>query len=100
MLVLFLSYQAGFSLFTHTHIIDGVKIVHSHPYAGDNHVHTDAQIFAISHISAFVGEEARSFDAICAVFEIVSKIGIETVCVKYLSANVDNLTLRAPPSCC
>ena len=100
LLMLFLSYQAGFSLFTHTHTIDGVRIVHSHPYAGSNHIHTDAQIFAISHLSTFVGEEASVSSGVCAVFEIVNKIGAEVEYIHVSKANIDNVNFRAPPFCC
>ena len=45
-LLLFLAYYASVTLFTHTHIIDGITIVHSHPYKSGtgknpvNHQHT------------------------------------------------------------
>ena len=29
--VLFISYMAGITLFTHSHVVNGVTIVHSHP---------------------------------------------------------------------
>ncbi|MBR6640219.1 MAG: hypothetical protein IKL35_07670 [Muribaculaceae bacterium] len=100
MLMLFLSYQAGFSLFTHTHTIDGIKIVHSHPYAGDNHAHTDAQIFAISHLSTFWGEEVSVSSGDYVVYEIINKIGSEVECVNFKKVNIENVNFRAPPFCC
>lgn len=30
--VLFISYMAGITLFTHSHVVNGVTIVHSHPF--------------------------------------------------------------------
>ena len=48
LLPLLFAYAGSTSLFPHVHIIDGCKIVHSHPFAGDGHGH-DAKT-AISHI--------------------------------------------------
>ncbi|HIZ87809.1 MAG TPA: hypothetical protein IAC03_06595 [Candidatus Coprenecus pullistercoris] len=40
---LFIAYMGSISLFPHSHIIDGCKIVHSHPFADDEHGH-DAEL--------------------------------------------------------
>ena len=29
---MFISYMAGITLFTHSHVVNGVTIVHSHPF--------------------------------------------------------------------
>ncbi len=100
MLMLFWSYQAGFSLFTHTHTIDGIKIVHSHPYTGDNHVHSDAQIFAISHLSTFLSEEANDFQGDFIIYEVINKIGTEIEFIHLRKALISNINFRAPPFCC
>ncbi len=34
--VLFISYMAGITLFTHSHVVNGVTIVHSHPFKKDS----------------------------------------------------------------
>ena len=48
--VLFLSYIGCISLFTHTHVVNGVTIVHSHPYqSGGGHEHTTAE-FQLIHL--------------------------------------------------
>ena len=39
-------------MFVHVHVIDGVKIVHSHPYSGSNHSHSSSQIHSIAYASA------------------------------------------------
>lgn len=58
LLMIFLSYFASITFFTHTHVINGVTIVHSHPFAEDNegkplHEHTGAEIQLINTISTF-----------------------------------------------
>lgn len=56
-LCLFLEYYLSITLFTHTHIVDGVTIVHSHPYkSGDsknpvNHHHTTNGFILIHFLS-------------------------------------------------
>ncbi len=100
LLLLFLSYQAGLSLFTHTHEVEGITIVHSHPYQGDGHVHTDAQIFAISHLSTFWGEEAAVGGIVSAVFDVVAEIGCESQEVFVSAADRCGINFRAPPYCC
>ncbi|MBQ2421534.1 MAG: hypothetical protein II285_00975 [Flavobacteriales bacterium] len=48
----------GASLFVHTHIINGVRIVHSHFYDGDGtadapfHTHSEREITLIHHLSS------------------------------------------------
>ncbi|MDM8269064.1 hypothetical protein QUW50_08440 [Barnesiella viscericola] len=53
--VLFISYIGCISLFTHTHVVNGVTIVHSHPYNPKaHHGHTTAEfqlIHALSHLT-------------------------------------------------
>lgn len=48
--VLFISYMAGITLFTHSHVVNGVTIVHSHPFKkGGEHSHTTVE-FQLIHI--------------------------------------------------
>lgn len=100
LLTLFLSYQAGISFFTHTHTINGVVIVHSHPYTGDSHIHSDAQIYALSQISTFYGEEAIDHSYIGAIYLIAEKIGVETTAPSLISAHLCCSQFRAPPFGC
>lgn len=46
LVALFAGYYGGTTLFYHAHEIDGVKIVHSHPYTGDaqHHAHSAASV--------------------------------------------------------
>ena len=47
--VLFISYMAGITLFTHSHVVNGVTIVHSHPFKkGSEHSHTTVE-FQLIH---------------------------------------------------
>ncbi len=47
---LFVFYTAGITLFIHSHVVNGVTIVHSHPFKkGSTHGHTTVQ-FQLIHI--------------------------------------------------
>lgn len=70
-LILFVYYMGNISLFTHSHIVDGVTIKHSHPYPvkdGPNqHQHTKGQIQLIQALSAFfvAGSIILLFSFVC-----------------------------------
>jgi len=56
--VIFIAYACSITFFTHTHIVNGVTIVHSHPYASDDngnpaHEHSGAEIQLIQILSTF-----------------------------------------------
>ena len=55
--VLFISYMAGITLFTHSHVVNGVTIVHSHPFKKDSpHSHTTVEfqlIHLLNHVVTF-----------------------------------------------
>ncbi len=56
--IIFINYFISISMFTHTHVVNGVTIVHSHPYAADDngtptHSHTGAEIQLIHTLSTF-----------------------------------------------
>ncbi|OUN69018.1 hypothetical protein B5G10_12025 [Barnesiella sp. An55] len=48
--ILFISYIGCISLFTHTHVVNGVTIVHSHPYKSDAHHSHTATEFQLIHV--------------------------------------------------
>ena len=50
LILLFISYTAGISLFTHTTVIDGVTYVHSHPFRPgerDTHEHCPNELLLL-----------------------------------------------------
>lgn len=100
MLVLFLSYQASTTLFTHTHIIDGRVITHSHPYDSQAHSHSDAQIFALGHVSLFAGEDLDDNELKFVAYEVIDEIGNVADAVLSLFVSLDSHGFRAPPVCC
>ena len=70
--VLFISYIGCISLFTHTHVVNGVTIVHSHPYnpkAHHDHTTTEFQlIHALSHLTTAEPSVGVRFRLCCLPF--------------------------------
>ena len=46
-----MTHLAATTLFSHDHVVGGVKIVHSHPYGSSQHTHTEGQFIAIAILS-------------------------------------------------
>lgn len=94
--MLFLSYQAGITLFSHSHNVGGVTIVHSHPYASSTHSHSANQLYTISAASNLVFEAAE---------EVVISNPLQTViatvqfCLleSWIAPIKSGFYLRAPP---
>lgn len=53
LLGLYLSYQAGITMFTHVHCVNGVVVVHSHPSKSKKHSHTTGQYLFIHQLNHF-----------------------------------------------
>ena len=62
-MVVFCSYYAGISMFSHTHIANGSSIVHSHLGGGTDHQHSDSQYAVIDILSSFQSETAATFQS-------------------------------------
>lgn len=58
LLILFLHYTAGISLFTHYHVVNGISIAHSHPYnKAVKHTHTAVEFELIQMLNHFVSTD-------------------------------------------
>ena len=98
--VLFISYMAGITLFTHSHVVNGVTIVLSHPFKKDSpHSHTTVEfqlIHLLSHVATTgAGIFFLSFQFIAYLLYTLSwrpdRAG-------YCSSVVGVVSLRAPPA--
>lgn len=53
--ILFVSYLASITLFTHVHVVNGVTIVHSHPFKkGTAHEHTTVELLLVHFLSHLI----------------------------------------------
>ena len=96
-------YYASVSLYQHTHIINGVSVSHSHPYANDNphspikgHKHSSSVYFLPDHpagsmlISAVLGIAQQNLSN--CVFLPIATVSYQPTCRAITSHG-----LRAPP---
>ena len=96
LLILFMMYQAGYAAFLHVHYVDGVPVVHSHPFHAA-HGHTQASLLSIGQeapLTSTVGGEA----VCCLPFLVL----LAVLCSRLLLGLAIrrswlSLTLRAPP---
>lgn len=66
LLCVFCWYWASITFGTHTHIVNGVTVAHSHPGATSEHSHSEAQFAIIDLLTSFDADQQPdqpSFDA-------------------------------------
>lgn len=101
--IFFLIYFGNITLFTHSHIMNGVTIVHSHPFKKDNadqpaHQHTPAQFQLIHQLSSFGSEDIPVVCTSSVIFLVV----LAVLVIRLTNPDVGNIgkkviSLRAPP---
>lgn len=97
---LFISYLAGITLFTHSHVVNGVTIVHSHPFKQtSSHGHTTVEFQLIHLLNQVVSTNGclilLSF-ALAIYFLSLLLWRLQTVRYTVFCRGI--LCLRAPPS--
>ena len=97
LMMIFCSYYAGISMFSHTHIANGSSVVHSHLGGTADHDHSDSQYAVIDILSHFQSESAVGCLGVTSPFFLLS----ESYIVHYAPSclNVEQVvhTLRGPP---
>ena len=68
--LLFIAYLGGITLFTHSHVVNGVIIVHSHPFKGQ-HEHTEVQLETIFYLASFVSSSLPPFPVAATVLLVL-----------------------------
>ena len=96
-MMIFCSYYAGISMFSHTHIANGSSIVHSHLGGGSEHDHSYSQYAVIDILSNFQSEGAAGFYSIQAPIVQVSESYIGYLSSLHLSEERSANALRGPP---
>ncbi len=97
LLILFGCYYSSISLFSHTHIVGGVSVVHSHLGGDSDHSHSETQYVVIDLLSQFQSEGAAVCCDAVSPFYLISEI-----CTEYREpahvCHVQNINLlRGPP---
>ena len=97
--VLFISYMAGITLFTHSHVVNGVTIVHSHPFKkGSEHSHTTVE-FQLIHLLSHV---LVTDSGLIPTFFVAA---LSLLCILFVRPQIEQfyrscpgvISLRAPP---
>ena len=99
LMVVFCSYYAGISMFSHTHIANGSSIVHSHLGGDAEHEHSDSQYVVIDILSNFQSETAATFQDSGTPLQTLSEPYALPAAPDYLSQVHTAFKHRGPPQC-
>lgn len=97
LLLIFCSYYAGISMFSHTHIANGSSVVHSHLGATEDHEHSDSQYAVIDILSHFQSESAAGYIDVPSPFFQLSESYTAYAAPFSLNEELHGLSLRGPP---
>ncbi|WP_455663916.1 hypothetical protein [Phocaeicola sp.] len=96
--LIFIVYLGGITLFTHSHVVNGVIIVHSHPFQGE-HQHTEVEFETIFFLTAFVASDGLFTPFSVLVFLVLLCVLAVPALVRIKQEKTDcGFYLRAPPA--
>ncbi len=98
--VLFISYMAGITLFTHSHVVNGVTIVHSHPFKkGSEHSHTTVEFQLLHLLNHVLTTDSGIIPLfVAAVLSILCILFTRPRGMRYALSCPGVVSLRAPPA--
>lgn len=99
--VVFVFYYANICFFNHTHIINGVTIVHSHLYSKAHMqmgTHSDSELTLISTLSFFQSFQATLGFVYLGLFLILQAVISSSYKNLIVLKSTACISLRAPPS--
>ena len=96
--LLFIAYWGGVMLFTHSHVVNGVIISHSHPFKGE-HEHSDAEVETIFLLSSFISSSPTASYTVTPVLLILLCV-LSIPSTEHIKRrnSYKICSLRAPPS--
>lgn len=103
LLMIFSLYTCSITFFTHSHIIGGVTIVHSHFYGTDEngkptHEHTGAEIQLIQNLSTYFAFGLIALAILIGLTSAqITTLFVNPNCFLRQQAHQAHLRLRAPP---
>lgn len=97
LLVLFVTYWASITAFTHVHYINGVPVTHSHPYHG-SHSHTKSAVLVIDRLATFYSPEVEVYENLHSMAVLLAVVKTEPVHSARKTGVKRALFLRAPPA--
>lgn len=97
--LLFLTYWGGVTLFTHSHVVNGVIIVHSHPFKA-GHQHTGRQVETIFFLDHYMASSVPVLLVAVPCFcTLLGMLVVSRTTRLDLPKFEDGIRLRAPPAC-
>ena len=85
---LFTAYQVSITMFTHVHYVNGVLVVHSHPYGSKSeHTHSQSEVLVIDRLSDY------------HTLQVDSQIYISATDIQYRSIEIEPEFTRPYDSC-
>ena len=98
--LIFIAYLGGITLFTHSHVVNGVIIVHSHPFKGE-HQHTEVELETIFFLSSFAASGSLFTPSSTTVFwALLCLLAVPAGERIKLIRTGCGMYLRAPPAVC
>ena len=105
LLLLFLGYYGGITLFPHSHVINGITIIHSHPYKSDKSSnspalpHTGKELLVIQLLSELITTAFSLCIASLIIRTLLQEILVIPIRSGYSKPGGNRVdSLRAPPS--
>ncbi|MBP5663324.1 MAG: hypothetical protein J6X16_03535 [Bacteroidales bacterium] len=97
MLVLYLGYFTGTTIFIHSHFFQNHIVVHSHPYTNSQHGHSESELLVLDQLQDRTSTEAVYFSmptnvqCLCCTLVAIAPSKLVFAC------DVAASLLRAPP---
>ncbi len=98
--LVYILYAGCISMCYHTHVVDGVRIVHSHPFSDDaQHSHTEAELSLINDIAGSTFTDFVPSGLVLSLFVILLAIFLSPRQDNTFFSDEENINpLRGPPS--
>ena len=96
MLTIFMAYYAVISFYAHVHVVNGVMIVHSHPFSG-HHEHAPEQALVLHFMSTVETLEAEAVHVELPELRLLRIVEAESRPLKINVSACEDIHLRAPP---
>lgn len=103
LLMIYIGYACSITFFTHTHIINGVTIVHSHPFQKDSegkpsHSHTGAELQLIQKLSSFQSDGQIQCTCLLEPYQKVEQVFTVILSADAFKQQLKGISrLRPPP---
>jgi hypothetical protein len=96
LLTLFAVYYTVTTLYVHIHEVNGVVIVHSHPFT-EHHSHSGGQALTLHYLSTFTSLDWHTAESVCPDFPLLYLLTFNFNAFHTLALYGEGIYLRAPP---